>query len=356
MLNLPCMPKPHELADKTPEEVAAMRATAWTKHLLKSAEYASIFAGMMAARRSYGVLYAELQRLLAAHIPEPDPLTEDLFVLSAAHLAARPFSEHELMQQDIKEMLLALATVVDAHARSDEIEVSKERTDREKIRFERPVPLGFRPDAAWCVEAETPVLPKSRPLVLVGPKGAVLYVLDRIVEAASAPELDHQAVRYAVRKPEVDECSHKLTVLGPSAWAGCADKRKGVAMVMGEHVMDRLSAPPDLLVVDDMAAAYTRGYLGRHAGASAGDANKAIFAWCKTAGCCLVGGVFDPDSNVTSMAYEQLRNFSYLRPVTVITEAVDLPEGKVRIMVGGYQRFDVAAEEISEPDRIVLAV
>jgi len=88
------------------------------------------------------------------------------------------------------------------------------------------------------------------------------------------------------------------------------------------HVADRLSCQPDLLVVDNLAPAYTKGFIGRAPEASAGDAHKRIRKWCDNAGCALLGGVplEDGDFDIRAPQFEQLRTFTDLVPVTATRE------------------------------------
>lgn len=306
----------------TAEQVALREASDYVRRFLERREEAGRLVGAMVAfRQAYAVAYRELQGLFAAEKEPPHPLAEDLVVGAAMYEASKPFSEHTLMRGVVETVLPWLADVVDRHAAADAEEEVESRLAADLERRRRAVPLGFK----HSPEQEGDGLGRDRALVLVGWRNAVLYVLDRMTSAAlgAGGGRAHTVVRFMESPPEAGDQHRRLIRLGASAWKGCANTGKALARAMGEHVADKLSYQPDLLVFDNLAACYTAGFIGRPDGANAGDAHKAVFRWCKEAGCAMVGAVPVADRgevDVRQPEFEQLRTFTYLRPVGVVEE------------------------------------
>lgn len=324
------------------EQVAELKARRQVQALLQKDErIRQIVGSMMAFRRCYAVAYRELQESLEAH-QDLDPLVEDYVVLAAMHYAARPFSEHDLMQGFVSTVLPWVADVVDRHSQADADADQAGRDEGEMQRRAREVPLGFLPDA----DSESSTLPRGKSLVLVGWENAVLFVLDRIAEAAldSANQDSFQVVRLDDRRPPPGVDDPACVRLAPNLWAGCSDHPLGVSRLMSLHVAEKLTRPVDLVVCNDLSRAFTRGFVGRPAGANAGDGHKILRRWCDLVGSALVGGVLLPERDSPDLSgteYEQLRQFSWLRGVCV--KHVDREPGLLRVsLLGGLFSWDVS--------------
>lgn len=314
------------LGDETPERVAVRSAADASRHLLARPEWAAVVKSMVTFRRAYAVAYRELQELVADERAAgsgaarllPDML-EDFLIQYAMYQASKPFSEHTLMR-DVVEVFRWLATLVDRHNEADASEQVEAVQRADKERRSGAISIGFRHTQYQDVGD---ALGRERSLVLVGWRPAVRWLLTKACVTAATE--DCMVVRFAgleVAGPG-DQSARTVTV-GVRHWAGCADSNRTLALCMGERVADRLSKPPDLLVVDELHRAYSLGFVGRPAAAVAGDAHKRLRKWCDTAGAALVGALgldalAAPD--LTAPEYEQLRTFTLLRPVAVTVEA-----------------------------------
>lgn len=338
-----------DVAALNTEQEAFARAASWANKLQTKANYRAALATLIAARQLYAVVYTELQQLLekeGADQPEwarPHPLTEDLFIQAAMHKASQPFSEHDLFQGMASVVMPYLAEVIDRHTEEDEKTAKLQQEEMEKERRARGIPIGFLVD----VTDEQAVIDRQRPLTLVGWSSAVYWVLHEITRTVCQhdDQFVYQVIHFVDGQIRPGDSHARLLRVGRSLWEGCADNRNRMPTVMAV-LLDKLTTPPDLIVCDNLAAAYTRGFLGRPHSANAGDGNKGISRWCKEAGCALLGGVpLDEEANpdVSHPCYEQLRTFTKLRPV--LTE--NLADGKIRIRVGRSTHYwDVDRSEL----------
>lgn len=350
-LHISCM------QDLTPEQQAIAQAGSWANTLQKKEAYRKSVAVLIAARQLYAVAYTELQSLLDKENqgPEalhPHPLTGDVFVQSAMHFASRPFSEHTLIESMVHVVMPWLADVVDTHAAFDQKANAQILAELEKERRLRGVPVGFLID----IDDDKPEIALDRPLTLVGSARAVYWVLREIVQfVVNQTESVFHVVHFVDGISKRGEANARLTRAGRSLWSGCADTNKKMPTVMAV-LLDKMAAPPDLLVCDNLPEAYKRSYKGRPPGATAGDGNRGIFRWCKESGCALLGGVpleDGEDMNITGPEYEQLRTFTQLRQVT--TRKLD--DGKVRIVVGNSQHFwdvEQSALDCAGPSNVLV--
>lgn len=323
----------------TVEQRAVAEAGDRLRALMRQPRFRAILNGMISARQQYALWYREWQEALAEEKDVP-LLTEDLLVGAAMHRAAQPFTEHDLVQALISDTLPALADVIDKHTARDAEATLADRADKDKERRARALPIGFKhsPD---CAE---PVLARDRPLVLVGWEPALLWLVDQVVRALLAAKEPCTVVRLMDSVPK--EAPHQRVIrLGPSAWLGCCNSNTSLALCMGTHVADKLTYQPDLLVCDALDKAFTRSFVGRPRAASAGDANKQFAKWCAAGGCAMLGLLGTDEKeypDIRAPEYEQLRIFTWLRPVCVLDV-----EDKYHIVVHhDAARFEVAKSEV----------
>lgn len=319
VLKKPADPLPVPIIGETPEEVAYIEAAATVDKLMAESDDVRRITGcLVATRRLYATFYRELQDLLEG-VPDKSPLTEDFIVQAAAHSAAEAFSEHELMQGFVQTMLPYIADIVDRHTDKDKKDEQTRYEQVEADRRARNVPIGFKHYATQEAEG----LDREKPLVLTGWAPALAWLADQIVTHVLV-ERDsdvYTVIRFMTAAPKKGDFQKQLIRLPDSIWGGCSNGQQEFRRVMGEHVGSKLSALPDLLLIDDLAKAFTKAYVGRPEPANAGDAIKVAGAWCKMGGCALVGMLPIDEMelpDIRSGEYEQLRNFTYLRPVTVV--------------------------------------
>ena len=338
----------------TPEQRAIKEAGEVADELLAvEGEIFDAVQTMIALRRGYAIAYREYLDLLAKKREEMEfkgetltPMIEDFLVQYAMYESSKAFSEHQFMNAMINIGLRWLTDVIDRHTQQEQQERKEAYERAEEQRRKRPVPIGFR----HSPQQEAPYLDKSRTLVLTGWSNALLWLVENVVCAnvlgtvCGADEGGaFQIVRFMRTSPKSKDQDRQLIRLGANNWKGCGDSVKKLARTMGEFVADKLSSRPDLLIVDDLAWAYTLGFVGRPEAAVAGDAQRQLRKWCDQAGCALLGLVPFPDSatpDVTAPEWEQLRTFTHLRPVRV--EHAD--ETKYRLVVGN----DAAVFEVEK--------
>lgn len=335
---------------RTPEQEAIEACGNAAKALLAKPTIDRCLASMVAFRRAYAVAYrdlaeeleTEIAAAIAAERPLPPNIT-DFLIHYAMYEAAKPFSEHTLMQSIVRDVLPWLAGVVDRHTEVEETEDRKEREEQESLRRARVLPIG------WShVPGGEAGLGRDRSLVLVGWRPAVLWVIDKIVNSvlAARDKQTFTVIRFSETSPR-DGASSQLVRIGGNAWRHCCNSFKTLAAVMGEYVAEKLSQPPDLLVCDSLPATVRDALISipRPPGAAAGDGERCFRKWCNGVGAGFVGGIGCDDKEVvdiTQPAYEQLRTFTHLRTVRVLEEHKTLDAGKYRIVVGDFAEvFDV---------------
>lgn len=338
----PSKPLPVVSPDASPEERAYLEAAESVDQLMTDVPAVrKVIGSMLATRRLYATFYRELQELLENR-ENVHPLAEDFMVQAAMHKSAEPFSEHELMQGFVETMLPYVAEIIDKHSAKDAEEERLRRDAWEEERRKRHIPLGLK----YSATQEEDGLGRDRALVLVGWGPALYWLVDQIINnVLTARDSDvYQIIRFMYAAPHRENREQsRLVRVPPANWAGCGNSQTDLARVMGEFVQDRLSSQPDLVVVDDLAAAYTKGFVARLPAANAGDANKVFSRWCNIAGSGLIG-LLPQDSmelpDIRSGEYEQLRTFTHLRPVTVERQE----DNQLRIVVGDHASvFTVAA-------------
>lgn len=343
--------------DMSEDQRALIRAAKSAEPLMKNVPVLrQLMGGMAAFRQMYTVFYRKLHETLEAE-PEGtvDVMVEDLLVQAAMYESSKPFDEHVLMQSIVDSVLPLLADIVDEHSDADRKEAIDEEAVANELRRNTPIPLGFK----HAPQQEEPTLTRDRGLVLTGWEPAIMWLIDKIVERTLLAKQPAFSVVRFMKNPPKGEPNANLIRLARNAWKGCGnDKRKSLPLVMGEFVMDQLTSPPDLLICDSMADAYTRGFTGRADGASAGDAYRAFSSWCKDACCAFVGGVPTMDKSVPDVRgndFEQLRTFAHLRSVDVQEEADGLAEDHYRIVVSHQSAvFDVPKTTLDDYGRSAL--
>jgi hypothetical protein len=340
--------------DRGEEAVAVEQCGVWLDTLVRgSPEVASVLSAMVALRRGYVVAYRELFDELARqseigkaeHGLELPPELADFAVQYAMYEAAKPFNEHAAMQ-GLMDALPRLGEAIDRHSAADAESRKADAKEAAEQRAETPIPVGvkFNPH-----QEEPPSLDRAKSLVLIGWAPAVNWVLDRVCENVLLARLT--VVRLMDKAPAARDQHRFLVRIGGNAWAGCANSERQLALTMGEHAADKLSAAPDLLVCDDLTKAYSLGFAGRAGAANAGDAHRKLRAWCDKGQCGLVGAVplDSPEIPDPGPEFEQLKTFTQLRPVRV-----DPDGGDYVITVGDAARFTVPRETLDRAGSKIL--
>lgn len=253
-----------------------------------------------------------------------DPLeafevVSEIMIQAAANKAAQPFHEKDLFRSFSETVFPWMLAVAEKHNQLDAERHQADLTEEDTLRRARDVPIGIK----WDHEAGSQ-LPRKQSLVLVGWKPAVLWVLDQIMTAtlAARDAQSYYVLRFSHTAPRsATETQPQLLRLGDSAWKDCAIDNQSVTRLLHTYVLDRMTAPVDLWIVDDLAHAMTRGLSHGVHGRSSGDAHKQIRKSATDLGAALVAGVLLPTQELPNLAasshWEQLRNYSTLRAVSV---------------------------------------
>lgn len=291
----------------TEADKAQVEATQDVSTFLQDPEGLRIFNVLLSLRRAYVVAYAELQKML--DVPSPEDLEKrqfhelscDIIVQSAMHAAAKPFKEHQLFVGLENAVLPWLREKMAEHARMEE----EQMLELEQRRRETPVPIGFR-------FGDETVLSRHKSLTLTGDPSNVTSLLDAAVNAAQQANMC--VLRFGF-KEEADKQSAMYCSLPDSQWKDVAKNPSVFARFFNETLLKRMDVPPDLMVVDDLAAAHPALFIGQPVGAVAGNAHKVLWRVCQQLGCALLSGLPNSETDVTAPEFEQLRTFSQLRLV-----------------------------------------
>lgn len=329
------------LNSQTAAERAEAAALAAVRALLTKKSYQALFQTLLTARRLYVVAYRELQQQLTKE-PDLPGQTEDLLVQAAAHAGAKPFDERAVVEDLLQGTGPWLATLVDEHLRADQAAQRQARQETLEERKAKAFTLAY----PVSLDAPARVLPRSCSLVLTGEPAAVRWLLHTLVDALLADRPLALVVLWLATKAPAGPAPPGVVRLGPSLWQGCANSRKTLAL-WHQQVMQRVPREPDLLVCDDLALAYSAGFIGRPVEANAGDAHKMLRRWCHEHGCGLMAGLPNAAApDIMQPAWEQLRTFTWVRVVELAAQAAagapPLADGCHRIsMQRPAQHWDV---------------
>lgn len=351
---------PSVLLSKSPDRVAIEEAGDWYKELSKEPRFKSAVAVMIGLRRAYAIALRELNdraeagavELAKRGLGEMPPTVPDFAVQYAMYVASKPFNEHDAMQGMVQTVLPWMAEVIDAHSDADERDSLEEQAARNEARRERPVPVGFQ----HTPTQEDATVDRKRSVVLVGWANAVHWLLDQVSAHALAQAENPPAVlRLMTHAPKREDQHARLIRLAPSAWKGCGNSDRNIDQMVLKYVEPAMGSPIDLILCDDLAAAFTGGFVGRKAAADAGDAHKRLRKWADVVGAGVVAAVplqANGPVDLTGPEYEQLRTFTYLRPVTVTAAGDDY-----RVVVGHEAAaFTVPRETLNAYGRSGLIV
>lgn len=339
----------------TPEQEALVACGQQASLIQEKPEARQAVQVMIALRRAYAVVHRELstaceqlQEKAVSKGETPRPELLDFMAQYAAYEASKPFSEHTLMAQITQEVMPWLARTVDRHSASDDGDERLAKDKAEKERRAAPITIGVPHTFGEPAELYrgTEANAGWRGLVLVGWKPAVLWLIDKIVAHVRDQGKEEGSEPTRISRIPASEAE---------ARKGCCDTPKKFHAMLSSLPVEP-PGPCDLIVCDDLGAAYTQGYTGRPAGARAGDAYRQFYKLCKAAGAAFIGGVLLPTrdvSDVEGAMYAQLQTHAHLRAVTI--EADD-QTAFCRIIVGRHAAvFTVSDEELEPPTKILTA-
>jgi len=296
------------------EEVAAIAR----ELMSKNARMSQCVGTMVAARQLYAVCCNDLDRQITK-LPEAQQheLLAECLVQAATHQAAKEFDENDLFMGFQETVWPWMQATIALHNAEEKVERSKELDELESLRRHRKIPLGIKYDPDLGDE-----LRRNDSLVLVGWEPAVRYLIDTImtnVLTARVPEQLFHIIRLMKAAPTKAEAQRQLTRLGGKDWKNCCKSSTSWPKLFQGRLLDQLSDPLDLLIVDDLAHAY-EGLSISGESRNAGEAHKRLRQWSTKMGCGLLGGVPLLSKEIPDLSgagWHNLRIFSTLRSVWI---------------------------------------
>lgn len=359
------------------DDVDAKAAGADAEQLaMKDPEVQMATATMLAARQLYAAASQELERRCnAGYIDQPDgtkrsvhPMVAEIITQAVARAATEPFASISLFEGFTHQVLPWFQKLVERQTKTDITERQQQALKDETARRATTIPC-LPIDAGHNGE-----LVRGTALVLVGYGPAVQYILNYITVKVLAavnelhPRGAYTVVRFLAEPEAKLDLGERLAVVGRRYWGGAAEIKNRFIAMLQSQLGPQLKAQPDLLVVDDLAAAVggiqVDGIVsGGAAPYACATAHKKLSAWTKDNFMGMVAGVpctsFTTFPDLTCSPWEQLRTHTILRPVTVIHKPCpgheDLEEGMVRLVVGDKAcQFDVEPSAIESANKLIV--
>jgi hypothetical protein len=307
-------PPPEAAINPMVNEQAAIEAgNATVQRLMATTDLPQIVNTLIQLRRAYlmatnalDAVLDEAKRKVETGEAAYGELARDICIHASAAEATKPFSEHQVMQSLIGQVLPWLGEVVDTHSKADETSRQSELALAEAARRARPVPFKLGTDAE--------ALDKTVPIIFFGAPAEVHWMLDHfcqmaLEDAASEEEGGaYTVLRFQTQAPQ--EAQHRQLIrVSPDMWKECAGSERALQACLLK-VSDSLSQQPDFLVCDDLSAAGKPTYIGQPPAAIAGHAQRVLRKWGNTYGCGILAGLYwreegNPDCG--GLEFDQLR-------------------------------------------------
>ena len=364
-------------AQMTEEEqvaAAAMVKVAEIAHrlVLTDKRYGKLVASMLASRQLYAVCYRELERLCddtnfkKATKVEGEPnleevgselsgeqliMLKEILINSAAVQAQQPFNESHLLRGMIETVFPWMQEMFQGHNKQEHEQLREEFLEKEKVRVALPVSFGvqiFPPTA----EDGGCRMHRHKPLLLVGERKAVRWLVDYILEE-SASEVSN--VKQVVRLNSGGEPKHtddpRLLNVPQEDWVGAVSSI-GFGAFRKQYeksILPKLVAPPDLLVVDDLmhVSGDVRSILPLTSRANA--AIHRLRRWAEASGSLLISCLpLDRElkiNELNSTEYVTLGTHNVLR--SVVAERITTHQTLwYKISVGQHEVARIPVEEL----------
>ncbi len=328
------------VTNKTDEQKRIEECGNWYRKLvnMEDDKIVPVVAAMIAIRRTYAVALRELNEQLDAlrttHTDIPVELG-DFITQMAMYESSKQFNEHTAMKGVIEGIIPWLGDVLDAHTEKEQKDELAERVTENEARKSRPVPI----DCKHTPTQEGNSLGRERSLVFVGWRNAVQWLLDQICNTvlAARDEQVYTVVRLMQGTPKPGDQHARFIRVGLNHWKGCANSDRDLAVMAHKNLAQSVNSPIDLLVCDDLGEAHVSAFFGRPQAAKAGDAHKRFRKWCDDISAGFLGALPQDTKTLPDFGqpeFEQLKTFSYLRPVQVLDGNTFDRDDHYRIVVG----------------------
>ena len=320
--------------------------------LLQNKDLVQCVGAMLASRQLYAMALHDMD----FRVDQLDEADEDkaalkeIFISSAAQQASNPFEETELFTGMQQTVMPWMEKVSKEHTDAELVVRQEEYAAAEQERRARGVAINFTYEQVTDDEgnvSDVSSLDRERSLVLVGWEPAVLWVLNKVLSAATEPEalLDEETPRQIMLLSRTNKLHQdpRILTVGGKGWEDCAKSNGSWPKQFLAEYLDKVKEPLDLFVVADLPYART-GFNFQSDSAKASDAQKVLRKWATGMGSAMIGAVplgteKLPDLNTPD--WEKLRMFSTLRGVT----AKERDNGNYDIKVGLFAKFDDVSKE-----------
>lgn len=287
--------------------------------VISTSEGASAFNAMINARRLFAFAASHLVKILEKKGIDPHKAF-DLLVNSSKAAAMKDIDVQKLLDPFLQKngTMEWLGDKVEEQIRDANHQAKQVKNDVEAERRKKPIHIPLEIDPLSGKNE----LARGGTLVLHGPAGAVRSALDFIGDAAAATGCRVIHLTSRTVNPLTDAARKNVIVVPSVQWHQKGGNRRELATLLGELVVP---IHGDLIVVDDLHLLAKPSHFstkGGHVGAVAGDIHRDVRRFCQETGVCLVAGVGatdignEADFDMTTMGWEQLKQFSVLLPAT----------------------------------------
>lgn len=337
--------------DEADQKIAAHDAIYLAKH---NEDIRMAASTMLAARQLYSLASHELQQLcdraVVKETPDEEaraahPLVCDLLTKSVLDKSRELFEEINVFEGMVGVVLPWVKKTIEKHSLLDIKDRQKAKLEEETARKATTVPTGI-----YASE-----LTRDKALILVGYSPAVAYLLNRAVRTALAatnpkhPFGDYRVIRFSAEAEPKPSEDLRLVLVGKKYWVGAASKKKDLALLLHNRVVPQLSKMPDLLVVDDLAAAVSSVWTpGNNHGGFAPylieEAHRKLSQWAKPSGIAFLAGVpsLFEKVDLTISAWADLAKHATI----ALVDATKMDGDLVRISVNDFF-LDVTAADLA---------
>jgi hypothetical protein len=358
-----------ELSAEELEVANAMtNAAAVANRLVKQdSRYGRLVASMLASRQLYAMCLYELERVcgdtdfkkatkvegeedLAVDKELPDDqlaMLKEILINSAAVQAQQPFDENLLFNGMVNTVFPWMRDVVSLHNSLQNQQRKTEFLQREEERIAKPIAFNvqFFPSAE---ESDGFWLHRQKPVLFVGNRSVLLWLLDHITENALKQNNNVDQILRLKTGGKPKHSDPRIWYVPKNDWNAIAETNTAFQRLYEQNVMSNLIAPVDLLIVDDLV--HARNDLTfASVTTRANESQKKFKRWAEAAGCLLVGCLpLDRDLKANELnmpEFETLRMHNVLRGVSAEKIQVDGQEW-CKISVGQHEVARFPSEEL----------
>jgi hypothetical protein len=329
--------------------------------------YGRLVASMLASRQLYAMCLYELERVcgdtnfkqaskaegeedleVAKELDDEQlVMLKEILISSAAVQAQQPFDEKLLFNGMVNTVFPWMRDVVALHTSMQNQQRKAEFTQQEAVRVTKPIAFNvqFFPKTE---ESAGFRVPRQKPVLFVGSRPAVMWLLDHVLENALKKNTNVEQILRLNAGGKPKHSDSQIWYVPKSDWQAVAETNMAFQRLYEQNVMSNLIAPVDLLIVDDLI--HARNDLTFAAATTkANESQKKFKRWAEAAGCLLVGCLpLDRDLRANELnrpEFETLRMHNIVRGVA--TEKIQVAgEEWCKLSVGQHEVARFPIEEL----------